>query len=263
MRTRRVAAVLVAFALSSPDALAGPHEPPVDEAGGGTVDPVTAEDWLKLGLARFESGDYTGALDAFQRGHAIDPRPQFLFAMAQAARLRGDCKAALVYYRQFLTTSPPEEQATAAQQHLRRCSSVVSATPTPEPEPEPAPEPAPVAPEPEPDAPPFWTDPITLGVGGGALAFTLTGVGFFLAAGGAADDAAAAETYNEHSSLIDRAESRQRIGIVTLSAGVALTGYTIYRILRGGDPPRKRDAERRAIDVAPGPGVGLALGGRF
>src|SRR5688500_8437696 len=107
---RRAAAVLAAIALSSPDALAGPpdHEPPVEDSGRGTVDPVTAEDWLALGLARFEREDYAGAIDAFERGHAIDPRPQFLFALAQAERLRGDCKAALIYYRKFLTTSPSE-----------------------------------------------------------------------------------------------------------------------------------------------------------
>jgi tetratricopeptide (TPR) repeat protein len=148
---RRAATVLAAIALSSPDALAGPpdHEPPVDGTGGGTVDPVTAEDWLELGLARFAREDYAGAIDAFQRGHAIDPRPQFLFALAQAERLRGDCKAALVYYRKFLTTSPPEGQAMAAQQQLRRCSAVVAAAPTPPPEPEEK-----AAPPPPPPPPP-------------------------------------------------------------------------------------------------------------
>jgi tetratricopeptide (TPR) repeat protein len=258
---RRAAAVLVAIALSSPDALAGPpdHEPPVDDDGGGTVDPVTAEDWLRLGLTRFEREDYSGAIDAFKRGNAIDPRPQFLFAIAQAERLRGDCKAALVYYRRFLTTSPPEEQAAAATQHLRRCSAVVSAAPTPAPEAAPPPPPPPPV-EPEPEAPPFWSDPITLAVGGGAVALSLTGAAFLVAAGDASDDAATAATYDEHASLLDRAASRQRIGLITLSAGVAVGGYAIYRILRGGEAPRR---EEKNLTVTPGPGVGLALGGRF
>ena len=262
MRTLRCAVVLVAIALGSGAVLAGPrdHQPPVDDAGGGTVEPVTAEDWLTLGLTRFDEGDYGGAIDAFQRGHAIDPRPQFLFAIGQAARLRGDCKTALVYYRRFLTTSPPEEQEAAAQQHLRRCSAVVAAA-QPAPEPAPPPPPPPPPPLPAPEAPPFWTDPVTLGVGAGALALLLTGGGFLVAADDAAAEAATTASYDDHARLIERAESRERIGFVTLSAGAVLAGYTVYRIIRGGEAPRRE--EQRAIEVAPGPGVGVALGGRF
>jgi hypothetical protein len=50
---------------------------------------------------------------------------------------------------------------------------------------------------------------------------------------------------------------------VSLSAGVVLAGYTVYRILRGGDPPRREEQPQRTVEVVPGPGLGLALGGRF
>ena len=57
-------------------------------------------------LAAFAARDYPAAIRDTEAGYAIDPRREFLFAEAQAKRLAGDCRGAVVLYQRFLTTAP-------------------------------------------------------------------------------------------------------------------------------------------------------------
>jgi len=234
-------------------------EPPVVE--DADLEPSSADDWLQLGLQRYQAGDFKGAIDAFQRGHALDPRPQFLFAIAQAERLRGNCKGAVVYYDRFLATSPPEEQAEAAAEQVRRCEEVIAAGQDEAPPEPPRTTAAPVITSPPPPAPrPWYRDGVTVATGGAATALVLSGGAFLLASDAAARDAGNAFTYEEYGELKDRAELRQQVGVVVLSASALVAAYTAYRIIRGGDRPAE---PRRHVGVVAGPGLGLALGGRF
>lgn len=81
----------------------------------------TAGEWLERGLRSYAVGRYDEAIDAFQRGYEIEPRPDFLYALGQAQRMRGDCKAAAASYRAYLRTSPAERAAAPARQNLERC----------------------------------------------------------------------------------------------------------------------------------------------
>ncbi len=225
-----------------------------DDAG------LDADGWLRTGLERYEAGDFAGAVAAFRAGNALDPRPQFLFAIAQAERRRGDCGEAIVYYEQFLASSPPEGQAVAAREQRDRCERALGAAhpAAPTPPPEPAPEAERELPPPPPprlvETPPWWSDRVTVALAGGAGVLALGGAVSFALAGAAADDAAAATTYDLHAERERAARLRERIGVVALVGAAGLGGVATWRILRG---------RRRAIEIAPGPGAGIAIGGAW
>src|SRR2546426_5656634 len=65
------------------------------------------------GLTLYKGKHYDEAISEFKLGYEIDPRPEFLYALAQAERKNGNCGAAIEHYRALLATNPPEQQATA------------------------------------------------------------------------------------------------------------------------------------------------------
>jgi tetratricopeptide (TPR) repeat protein len=222
---RTVAVVAVVCTLTAP-AVAGP-----------------ADDQLALGLARYEAGDFGGAMEAFDAGYAVEPRPAFLFAAAQAARRSGDCRRAIGYYDRFLAGDPSESQAEAAREQRDRCAEILP--------PEPAP--APVA-----AGRPWYSDPITDGVVVGSALLVFAGTAFALSAGNATDDANAASTYDEHDAAAGRASRQQVWSLVSFGGGLALGALAAWRIVRHPD-----GHERAALRVGAGPGLGLAIGGDF
>jgi tetratricopeptide (TPR) repeat protein len=257
-RTLPYAILPLALTLAlSATAIAGPlygDEPDVSSTT------ATADDWLRLGLARYTDGDFKGAIDAFLTGNQLDPRPAFLFAIGQAERRRGDCAAAIVYYERFLASSPPESQAAAARDQRDRCEHAVGAAAVSEPT-LPAPtvvltrEPAEPAPTPRHAARPWWKDPLPVGLGAGAAVLTVTGAALLASAAGLADDAAAATTYDAHAALRADAISRHTYGVISLGAGLALGAATAVVIWK----PWHRDD----VVITPGPGAGVAMAGSW
>ena len=57
--------------------------------------------------------------------------PDFLYALGQAQRMQGDCRAAVASYRAYLRTSPPERSAAPARQNLERCERELANAPPP------------------------------------------------------------------------------------------------------------------------------------
>ena len=136
-------------------------------------------------LAAFAARDYPAAVRDTEAGYAIDPRREFLFTEAQAKRLAGDCRGAVVLYQRFLTTAPPQVQVDATHIALSRCaqelanrSPVVVLAP-----------PAPPPPPPRPRPPRWWHDPWGLSLAATGVAGLGIGLGWFIAAAGARDDA--------------------------------------------------------------------------
>jgi tetratricopeptide (TPR) repeat protein len=232
----------------------------------------TADAHLGRGLEAFEDEDYEAAISEFRAGYAIDPRPELLFAWAQAERLSGDCPSAIVLYRRFLETGPPERQAAAAQSMLDRCEAALATTPKEPVEPEPevgaagavdldltlTPPPAP----PRREARPPWYADVLGGALAGAGVVTLgVGVGMWLGAEATEDDAAAAETYDQFAALMDEAGDERRIAGITLAVGAGLIGAGVVRYVIV-----RRDAEARVPTVtawSDGAGGGLAVSGSF
>jgi tetratricopeptide (TPR) repeat protein len=215
---------------------------------------------MEAGLAAYRAGDYDAAIAAFRAAHAADGRPSALFAMAQAERMNGDCAAAVADYDRFLATRPTERQAAAAREMRARCADDAPAAGT-----APAPAPAAVAPSVPPPRvvagpagpTPWYHDRVTDGLVAGAGVLAAVALGFSLAGDSAAANASAADTYAAHAAAADRASRHRVAGAVSLAGAAVLGGVAAWRIVH-----HHRAAER-AIAVAPGPGVGLALVGSF
>lgn len=73
------------------------------------------------GMRLFREKKYAVAAKAFEEAWRSDARPETLFSWAQALRLAGDCPSALIRYRGFLETNPPELSREAAQLAMARC----------------------------------------------------------------------------------------------------------------------------------------------
>jgi hypothetical protein len=205
-------------------------------------------------LTGFETRDYAAAVRDLEAGFALDPRREFLFAEAQAKRLSGDCRGAVVLYQRFLTTGPPALQADATQIALARCAQelarkpeVVIVTPPP--------------PPPKP-APPRWNrDPWGLGLTGAGAVAVGVGIGFFVAAEIARGDAGDATTHADYVSRWSTAGMRLDVAIGALTIGGALVAAGVGRFVL---VRRQARAAALALWLEPGAtgAIGL-LGGTF
>jgi hypothetical protein len=201
-------------------------------------------------LKGFETRDYTAAIRDLEAGFALDPRREFLFAEAQAKRLSGDCRGAVVLYQRFLTTNPPAVQIDATHIALARCAQelakkpeVVIVTPPP---------PTP----PPPPAPPRWThDPWGLGLTGAGVAAVGVGIGFLVAAELARGDAEAAPIYPGYISQWSTASARLDVAVGAFVIGGALLAAGVGRFVLV-----RRHAREGTVALWLGPG---AVGGAF
>jgi tetratricopeptide (TPR) repeat protein len=245
-RPARVAWALVLATLVTTARPARAAEPEVEDAAAATMKPE-ARALYEHGLTQYQAKDFAGAIDAFERGYAVDPRREFLFADAQARRLAGDCRGAVPLYQRFLETDPPAVQASATHLGLSRCAQQMAAE---KPAPPPVAMPVPAPPPP----PPPWTRDragaallatgvVALGVGAG-----------FLAASFAALPSANAGSYADYAAARDRADGRHAVGVVALVGGGAFVAAGIARYAW------VRHERRATLTIVPG---GLAFEGSF
>ena len=233
----RAAAPTAAAPDSGPGELEGPMHP-------------AAQALYDRALKKFESHDYAAAIGDLEEGFALDPRRELLFAEAQAKRLGGDCRGAVVLYQRFLTTKPPPLQIDATQIALARCAQELAKKPevvimTPPP-----------APPPPKPAPPRWTrDPWGLALTGTGVVALGVGLGYLLAAESARGDAENAPTYAVYASHWSTAGARLDVAIGALAIGAALTATGVARFLLV-----RRQARNELVAVWVGPGL---LGGAF
>jgi hypothetical protein len=114
------------------------------------ADPVAqeAQRHLERGLRKYKAEDYPAAIREFQAGYECEPWPEFIFALAQARRLSGDCSGALEAYHRYLATSPAQERVDRTLLEIRRCELALANAPKAPPlvdAPRPAPATAPPA----------------------------------------------------------------------------------------------------------------------
>jgi len=256
---------LLALAATAAPARAQDH-------GKVAMDP-TAREHLDRGLEYYGKQEYEAAIDEFEDGYAIDPRPTFLFAMAQAERLSGDCGSAVVLYREFLATNPPAMHAEAAQGSLTKCETALASRPAGSKEPVGAPEApegsaedqAELAPDPEEpnasrsleltstgaagrgDSGPWYKDTVAvtllgLGVAGIGVGATFTALSF-----SSEGDADSASSLDEYRNSLDTAESQRVIGLAALGVGTALVAGAAVKYFVFGDSAEPTDG----LTVAP------------
>jgi tetratricopeptide (TPR) repeat protein len=85
--------LVVAVCLAAPGALADPQGKEVDEL-------------VQRGNQHFQQQEFEQAAELLKKAYAIEPRPIFLFNIAQALRRAGKAKEALAMYQRFLETDP-------------------------------------------------------------------------------------------------------------------------------------------------------------
>jgi hypothetical protein len=239
------------------------------------------------GVAAYTKGDYAAAAEALGASFVLEADPETLFAWAQTERKLGHCDRAIDLYTKLLGMKLPDENKQAIRVQISECKAIIAeqkpkagdkptkppttttTTTTIEQTPIQAPpvqtaqldpaQPPPQEPKPATnEGRAWWKDPVggTL-VGVGAIGI---GVGIvFLVQGSAADsDKAGKLTYPEYEALANRAESRGRLGVISLVAGGALaTAGVVWYVTR------KPTSERSVTTLVLPSGGGVAFSGRF
>lgn len=83
-----------------------------------------ARQLFELAIDEYKAKDYDAAAASLAKSHALDPQPQALYALAQAERLAGNCKEAIVHYQQLLDTTKDEKTTTAVKGQLELCKEI-------------------------------------------------------------------------------------------------------------------------------------------
>jgi tetratricopeptide (TPR) repeat protein len=83
---------------------------------------VAAQQRLDHGLQLFDLQRYDEAIAEFKLGYEDDPRPDFLYAIAQAERAAGRCAPAIEAYKAYLRSNPAARQIKLAQFNIERCA---------------------------------------------------------------------------------------------------------------------------------------------
>lgn len=193
------------------------------------------------GMRCYNTQDYACAIPAFKSAYQETPKPELLYALAQAYRLSGDCDAARLAYQAFLRSDPPPTERRLAENNLKKCPEpppAVSVSPAATPSTTP-PSPPPLPPDTDHSTKhAFYTDPFGTGLVALGTAGLAVGVGFWVAAANQASDADKATTYGEFESSRGNAEKLRTISIVSASVGLALVigGVVRWATLRS-DPP--------------------------
>jgi len=209
---------------------------------GATAAASPVDTLLERGLRSYAVGHYPEAIASFQRGYELQPRPEFLYALAQAQRMSGDCRGAVASYRAFLRTTPPERAAAPARQNLARCEELLASAPPPDavtpevapPLPPPPSLPSPFAekPLPPPPPPPWYRDRAGIALGAVGLAAAGAGAALWGVGEAGARSLADATQYGQfaaHGSSADAYGNERLAGILCVSVGGALAVSAIGR----------------------------------
>jgi tetratricopeptide (TPR) repeat protein len=133
----RIACALVLLGvLSTPvRAQEGEGPPPPEETE--TPEEREARQLYEQGLTHYNVGEYDQAIDYFKRAYKVSNAPGFLFNIAQAYRLKGDCAQAVRFYETYIREWPDAPNRDKAEEFLeqqRKCApKVVKKEPDPKP----------------------------------------------------------------------------------------------------------------------------------
>jgi len=244
--------------------------------------PVATEHAKKAQNA-FDVQSWATAIQEYQAAYQADPKPEYLWGLAQSQRLSGDCAAAIKSYKAFKRNDAvTANQGTAAELQITKCENELEKKQAEAAKAPQAPAPPPVvgappsaaaatapatnapsgaperaAPEPPAGPKPFYTDVLgdVLLVSG----VVAVGVGGFFLLTGNRDmrDTVKAADYRTYDTGVDDATKKQTIGAVVLAGGGVLVGLAVVRYLTMGP---KSSEPRMGLTVGPG-SVGYV--GRF
>ncbi len=216
-----------------------------------------ARDLFKKGVDEYTAKMYDDAAATLAASYALDPKPDALFAQAQAERLGGHCHEAILHYRHLLETANDLPTIKAVQTNLAACPPEDSQPVKVEPKVEVPTEKV------EPAAPQIVTKTVvrevpksdrlsTVLFAGGMLGLGV-GAGLYVASNGALDDADHARTLDDHEKFTDRAKLERTLAYGVAGAGAALITVAVIRWATGGSS-RSSGSE---VAVTPTSGGGM------
>lgn len=261
---RRVAAGLLGLALASAAPLAQAQDP------GAQMDPQ-AKVHLDRGFEHYQAGEYEQAIDELDKGYSIQPRVEFLFAWAQAARFAGRYALAIEKYEAFIAGGATQSQIDAAQALIDECKVELEAEREAERKAqeerrkaEAAARDAEAEPHPAPEKDTDWRrDPlggVLVGTGAAAL---LGGIGLLAAAQVRAGSVQNASTYDEFDREFEQA--RRSVPAMRIAGSVLMVagaGLIVGGVVRYGRQKRKAGLASAGVWLDEGAG-GVVVRGRF
>lgn len=117
--------VILLLVLVPQIALAQPAGGDAPGATGNEI-PPEAKEHYEIGVRHYNLQEWSQAVAEYKEAYRLSPRPAFLWAIAQAQRLGGDCEAAIKSYQAFLRSSPSAEQAAIAWEFVAKCQAEVA-----------------------------------------------------------------------------------------------------------------------------------------
>jgi len=205
--------------------------------------------------------DYTAAAREFAAAYKLKADPKYLFNLALAQRLGGNCREAIDTYKRYLATDPPSVNANNARIGIERCEETLAAQPRPDDDPKTVLEPPPVGERAErspapirTDERPIWRrDPLATGLVLAGGAATLTGITLNVLARRAASSTFEPGRLDDFERARDRAATYQTTSVIAVGAGAALiAGGAIWFL-----------THRKTGGTIHATGNGVAVGGRF
>jgi hypothetical protein len=88
-----------------------------------------AAEHQRAGMIHYNLGEYGPAIAEFRAGYALTAAPGFLFNIAQAQRLSGDCAAAERSYRAYLRAEPQAANRPLIEQRIAEAAHCVAQRP--------------------------------------------------------------------------------------------------------------------------------------
>lgn len=247
-----------------------------------------AAEHAKKAQNAYDVQNWAAAIQEYQAAYQADASPDYLWGLAQAQRLAGDCASAIRSYKAFKRNDAvTANQGTAAELQIVTCENELDKKQaeamkkrevvpmpvgktngsTPTPTPAEAPAATAVAPATAPPAPradgsgskPFYTDVLgdLLLVAGVATA----GIGTYVLLSANSDmrNTTSEPTYKGYDESVDEATKKQRLGAIVLGSGGLLVGLAVARYLTMS--PGAKSAPPRAGFLLGPASVGYA--GRF
>jgi hypothetical protein len=92
-----------------------------EESAAATASGESAGAHFERGNVLFFSKKYVEAISEYEHALALDPQPSFVWALATARRLSGDCPAAISDYERYLSAGPTPRQSAAAHEQISVC----------------------------------------------------------------------------------------------------------------------------------------------
>src|SRR5689334_3614531 len=115
MRAHTIALVLAVIAAAATGARANPD--------------ADLKKHEEAGKAAFADERYADAIAEFRAANDIKADPKYVYSIAQAQRLAGDCAGAIESYQQFLATKPDAKLAEYSKANIDRCKEELAKQP--------------------------------------------------------------------------------------------------------------------------------------